>query len=255
MRVVLARGVIQRCLFVAYRLDPDVAQGLLPPPLRTRLINGYAVAGIVLARLGRLRPVGLPAVGGLTRESATHGVAVEWESARALHTGVYILHRDRGVPTGDSPAASTSATAVTGLGRRLHRPAQFTVDERTDGLRVAYTSRDRAVQLEIDVSLATSLMGSALFPDVPTAARFFELDGSSDGWRPDVRGLRLTAEDRCLGAAHITTARSSILADASRFPHGSVQLDSALLCRDVAVSWAPAERVRAARRAAAPSLA
>jgi len=251
VRVALVHGVIERRLLVAYRLDPVVAQQVLPPPFRARQINGYAVAGIALARLGRLRPAGLPSVRTLTRETTTHGVAVEWESARALHTGVYILHRDRGAPTAVAPAAIPRGR----LGRRLHPVPEFTVDERADGLRVAYASRDRAVRVEVDVSLGSSLDASALFPDVPTAARFFDLDGAGAGWGPTVRGLRLTAEDRSLGAAHILTARSSIFADASLFPPGSVHVDSGLLLRNVAVAWAPVERVRAARRAAAPSLA
>jgi len=244
VRVALVRGVIERRLLVAYRLDPDVAQNLLPAPFRTRLISGYAVAGIALARLGQLRPAGLPSVGGLTRESATHGIAVEWESARDLHTGVYVLHRDSGAPTG-APGDGV------GPRRHLRRTPQFTVDERTDGLHVAYTSRNRTVHIDVDVVLAASLAGSALFSDAPAAARFFALDGAGAAWGPQGRGWRLTARDRCLGAAHVRTATSSIFADASVFPPGSAQLDSALLLRDVAVAWAPVERVRVPRRAAA----
>ena len=243
MRIIPVRGVIERRLLVIYRLDPDVAKGLLPAPFRTRLTSGYAVAGIALAHLGRLRPAGLPPVTGLSRESATHGIAVEWESPRSLHTGVFVVHRD---------------SAGTVPGRHFRRAPMFTVEERTDGLRVAYSSRDRAVQVDVDVSLATALEGSALFRDVRAAARFLELDGANRAagaaWTPQPRGIKLSAGDGCISAARVRTAASSIFANTSVFPPGSVHLDSALVLRDLALAPAQPERVLGARRAA-PNLA
>jgi hypothetical protein len=234
------RGVIERRLFVIYRLDPDVAKQLLPAPFRARLTSGYALAGIALAHLGRLRPGGFPPLAGLSREGATHGIAVEWESARSLHTGVFVVHRD---------------SAGVGAVLSLRRAPKFTVDERTDGLRVAYISRDRAVQVDVDVSLATALEGSTLFRNVRAAARFLELDGAGGAaWTPQLRGIKLSAGDGCVSAARVRTAASSIFADSSMFPPGSVHLDSALLLRDLALAPAQPERVRAARRAA-PNLA
>ena len=240
MRFAPVRGVIERRLLVIYRLDPKVAKELLPPPWQARLIGGYAVAGIALAHLGRLRPAGLPPVAGLARESVTHGIAVEWESARSLYTGVFVTHHD---------------SAVAGRGRRLRRAPRFTVDERTDGLRVAYTGRDRTVRVDVDVSLAANLAGSALFPDVRAASRFLELDGEGGAaWGPRPKGLRLSARDRSIGAARVLSATSTVFANTSVFPPGSVHLDSALLMRDLVLAPAPLERVRAARRAA-PTLA
>jgi hypothetical protein len=235
------RGVIERRLLIAYRLDPDVAQGLLPLPFRPRLINGYAVAAVVLARLARLRPAGLPTTLGLTRECAAHALAVEWRTGHTLHTGAYVLHRDSAAADGPR------------LAPRLRRAAQFTVDERTDGLQITYRSADRSTQVNVDVSLAAGLTGSALFPDLRAAARFFEPDGegvATGAWVPRRRGLRLTATDGALSAANVRIATSSILADPVVFPPGSLHLDSALLLRDVAVAWAPAAQVRVARRAA-----
>jgi hypothetical protein len=240
VRITPVHGVIERRLLVNYRLDPDVAKEVLPAPLRARLIGGYAVAGIALAHLGKIRPAGLPAVVGLSRETGMHAIAVEWEGARSLHTGVFVVHHD---------------SAGAGPGWRLRRAARFTVDERADGLRVAYISRDRTVRVDIDVSLAAGLAGSALFRDVRAATRFLELDGPGGvAWGPSLRGLKLSAGDRCIGAARVRTVTSSIFADTSVFPAGSVHLDSALLLRDLVLAAAPPERVRAARRAA-PNLA
>jgi hypothetical protein len=248
VRITPLRGVIERRLLVNYRLDPDVAKDVLPAPLQARLIGGYAVAVIALAHLGRLRPAGLPAAAGLSRESAMHGIAVEWESPRSLHTGVFVVHRD---------------SVGVGTGRLVRGGPRFSVDERIDGLRVAYTSRDRIVHVDVDVSLAPGLAGSALFRDVRAAARFLELDGAGGAaWGPALRGLKASAGDGCVSPARVRMATSSIFADTSVFPPGSMHLDSALLLRDIAVAPAPApapatppaDRVRGARRAA-PNLA
>ena len=156
-----------------------------------------------------------------------------------------------------SPAYS-ARSACTGSTRRAPR---FTVDERTDGLRVAYTSQDRTVHVDVDVSLAPGLAGSALFRDVRAAARFLELDGAGGtAWGPALRGLKPSAGDGCVSPARVHLATSSIFADTSVFPRGSMHLDSALLLRDIALAPAPApaiasaDRLRGARRAA-PNLA
>ncbi|MDF2434699.1 MAG: hypothetical protein JWP44_4330, partial [Mucilaginibacter sp.] len=41
---------IERRLLINYRLDPGVAQSLLPDTLRPQLVRGSAVAGICLLR-------------------------------------------------------------------------------------------------------------------------------------------------------------------------------------------------------------
>jgi len=56
MRPPAMSSVIERRLLVNYRVDPEVAASLLPAPLRPQLVNGWAVAGVCLIRLRRLRP-------------------------------------------------------------------------------------------------------------------------------------------------------------------------------------------------------
>jgi hypothetical protein len=63
-------SVIERRLLVNYRVDPEVAARLLAPlqlptPLWPQLVNGWAVAGICLIRLGKLRPTGVPGWAGV----------------------------------------------------------------------------------------------------------------------------------------------------------------------------------------------
>src|SRR5262252_73480 len=110
-------GMIERRLLVNYRVDPQIAAGWLPPPLRPRLVRGHAVAGLCLLRLGGLRPPGVPARLGLTSENVAHRVAVEWDTRDGVADGVFISRRD-----------TTSWTSVA-LGGRLfpgdHHRARF----------------------------------------------------------------------------------------------------------------------------------
>ena len=56
-------------LIVNYRVDPEVAAALLPAHIRPRIVNGHAVAGLVLGR-----------------DTAEHRLAVE--------SGAYLLNSD-----------------------------------------------------------------------------------------------------------------------------------------------------------------
>lgn len=89
-------GVIERRLLVNYRVDADVASAMLPRPFRPHLVDGSAVAGICLLRMGSLRPRGLPAALGRRSENAAHRIAVEWDDDSGTRTGVYIARRDSG---------------------------------------------------------------------------------------------------------------------------------------------------------------
>jgi uncharacterized protein YqjF (DUF2071 family) len=100
MRPPAVSSVIERRLLVNYRVDPEVAASLLPAPLRLQLVNGWAVAGICLIRLGQLRPSWVPSWAGLRTENAAHRIAIEWDGVSGRQTGVYI-------PRGDSDSVVT----------------------------------------------------------------------------------------------------------------------------------------------------
>src|SRR5450631_100992 len=84
MRLPALEGVIDRRLLVNYRVDPEIAARWLPAPFRPQLVNGFAVAGICLIRLVKLRPVGAPRWAGLTSENAAHRIAVEWPTKTGI---------------------------------------------------------------------------------------------------------------------------------------------------------------------------
>jgi len=225
-------SVIERRLLVNYRVDPDVAATLLPAPLRPKLVNGWAVAGICLIRLGRLRPSRLPGWAGMRTENAAHRIAVEWDGTGGRQSGVYIPRRD----------SDSMATVLAG-GRLFpgeHHRASFDVRETARDLHVAFASTDRTARVSIDVRVALRLQGSALFAGLRDASEFFRhgsagFSATRDGDRLD--GLELRAGRWVVEPAEVLAVSSSFFDDARRFPPGSATLDCALLMRDIPATW------------------
>ncbi len=121
MRLSTVRSVVERRLLINYRMDPGHAAALLPAPFEPQLVNGYAVAGICMIRLGGIRPRGVPARLGITNENAAHRFAVQWPDGSGVRTGVYV------------PERHTSSRVNAALGGKLfpgrHHWARFAVRE------------------------------------------------------------------------------------------------------------------------------
>ncbi|HEY7262877.1 MAG TPA: DUF2071 domain-containing protein [Trebonia sp.] len=225
-------SVIERRLLVNYRVDPDVAATLLPAPLRPKLVNGWAVAGICLIRLGRLRPSRLPGWAGMRTENAAHRIAVEWDGTGGRQSGVYIPRRD----------SDSMATVLAG-GRLFpgeHHHCSFDVRETSRDFHVAFASTDRTARVSIDVRVARRLEGSALFAGLRDASEFFRhgsagFSATRDGDRLD--GLELRAGRWVVEPAEVLAVSSSFFDDARLFPAGSATLDCALLMRDIPATW------------------
>ncbi|HEV2374776.1 MAG TPA: DUF2071 domain-containing protein [Streptosporangiaceae bacterium] len=224
--------VIERRLLVNYRIDPEVAASVLPTPLRPQLVNGWAVAGICLIRLGRLRPSWVPRWAGVRTENAAHRVAVEWDGMGGRQLGVYIPRRD-----------SDSVVTVLVGGRLFpgeHHRASFDVRETAREFHVAFASSDRTTHVSVDIGVAQRLQGSALFADLREASDFFRrsstgFSATRDSGRLD--GLELRADRWVVEPTEVHAAYSSFFDDACLFPPGSVTIDCALLMRDIPVSW------------------
>ncbi|HEX8093987.1 DUF2071 domain-containing protein, partial [Jatrophihabitans sp.] len=212
MKLPRLAGTVQRRLLVNYRVDPEVIASLLPAPFRPQLVNGYAVAGICLIRLGSMRPVGLPARLGLTSENAAHRIAVEWDTSDGPGTGVYIPRRD-------SDSLVNAAVGGRIYPGALHR-ARFDVVETEHDLHVAFTARDGSVAVTLDVHVTAELIGSRLFADTATASAFFEqgsigFSATDDQDRFDGLALHTTAWMVDPGVA--VRAESSFFADRALF--------------------------------------
>jgi hypothetical protein len=217
---------------VNYRVDPEVAASLLPSPLRPQLVNGWAVAGICLIRLGRLRPNWAPGWAGLRTENAAHRVAVEWDGVGGRQTGVYIPRRD-----------SDSVVTVLAGGHFFpgeHHRASFDVRETARELHVAFRSTDRTAHVSVDIAVSQQLQGSVLFADLREASDFFQAGSAGFSATRDsgkLDGLEMRAARWVVEPTEVRAVRSSFFGDARLFPPGSATIDCALLMRDIPVTW------------------
>lgn len=143
-RSIRLAGTIERRLLINYRLGPDVARGLVPDPLRPQLIDGFAVAGVCLIRLGDLRPsVIVPRIG-WRAENAAHRIAVEWGEGSDLRHCVYIPVRH---------SASWFPVALGGsILPGVHRHARFRSNENARRISVSMTSARAQVTADIETT-------------------------------------------------------------------------------------------------------
>jgi uncharacterized protein YqjF (DUF2071 family) len=231
-------GEVERRLLVNYRVEPAVIEALLPARFRPQIVNGFAVAGICLIRMGSLRPRGLPAWLGLRSENAAHRFAVEWDGPDGIQRGVYIPRRD-------SDSLISAAVGGRLYPARLHR-ASFDVAESGAHIRIAFAARDRSARAAVDVTMTDELTGSALFADIDAASAFFE--GGSKGYSATADpgrfdGLALQTTAWKVHPAIVTSAASSFFDDPTAFPPGSADLDCALIMRRIPVTWQPLPQI------------
>jgi hypothetical protein len=232
MRLPALEATIERRLLINYRVDPDVVAPLLPPPLQPQLVHDWAVAGICLIRLTRVRPRGVPRIIGHSSENAAHRIAVEWDAADGHDTGVFIPRRD-----------TNSVTNVLAGGRLFpgeHHYARITTRATPESLSITIDSQDPTAAVDVTVEPADTLSDSMLFPDLQAASAFFEQGsaGYSATRNPNrLDGLALTTHEWRLEPLHIRAAKSGFFADPQHFPTGSALLDSAFLMRNVQVEW------------------
>ena len=241
MRLPTIHGLIHRRILVNYRIDPQVAARLLPPPFRPKLINQHAMVGICLIRLKHVRPAFVPLSIGISSENAAHRFAVEWNHHGQLREGVFIPRRD------------TSSLLNTLVGGRVfpgeHHHARFDVTETADRLRVAFESDDRHTRVSVTGRTADTLPASSVFGSVDEASSFFEqgalgYSATKDPARFD--GLELRCKAWKVEPLAVEAVQSSYFDDRIKFPEGSTQFDCALLMRTVEHEWHAREDVHAA---------
>ncbi|WP_246146668.1 DUF2071 domain-containing protein [Rubripirellula lacrimiformis] len=232
MRLPAISGVIDRRILANYRIDPACMAAALPPPFRPQTVNGYAIGGICLIRLKRVRPKLFPVPWGIGSENAAHRIAVQWESNGQSMHGVYIPRRD------------TNSILNSFAGGRIfpgiHHHAKFTVVECGDRYSVAMASDDGGAKVHVSGSVVPAISDSSVFDSLESASAFFEQGalGYSDtltGGKFD--GLELRCRNWHVESLNVDRIQSSYFEDRSRFPSGSVEFDCALLMRDIAHEW------------------
>jgi hypothetical protein len=231
MRTIALRSMVERRLLVNYRVDPGFAVRQLPPGFRPQLVRGWAVAGICLLRLGRVRPTALPGkTWGLGSENAAHRYAVEWDTPAGPASGVYIRRRDSG-----------SLLNVLAGGRVFpghHGRATFEVVETDTEMHVRYATTDCTTRVDVAGTIQPDgwWQGSELFDSFAAASEFFRRghDGYSPRRSGRFDGMRLCCDEWRLRPFAIERAVSSVY---DAYPAGAASLDCALVMTDVPVRW------------------
>jgi hypothetical protein len=225
-------GTIERRMLVNFRCRPDTLDRILPPPFRPKLVNGWAMAGICLIRLGGIRPAFFPAIGGLKSENAAHRIAVDWQDNGATCEGVFIPRRD------------TSAILNQVIGGKLfpgvHHGAKFCVSESEDRFELEMRSDDGVTFVGIKAHVAEQLPAGSVFGSVAEASDFFR--AGALGWSPrtdtnEFDGLELHCNQWRMEPLVLERVRSSFFEKSEIFPAGSVEFDSAFLMRNIAHEW------------------
>jgi uncharacterized protein YqjF (DUF2071 family) len=229
---------LQRRILINYRVDPDEIAGTLPSGFRPVVTGGYAIAGICLIRLSRVRPAGLPAVSTMTTENAAHRIAVQREAPDGPQVSVYIPRRD------------SDSLLTVAAGSRLfpgwHHRADVTVAERDGSFRIEVASRDGQVRVRLAARLADQMPAGSVFGDLPSASRFFGCAPSGYSARPDGRsldGVRLDCDGWNLEPLAVEDLWSSYFEASDRLPAGSAVFDSAFLMRDLDTTWSSLPRL------------
>lgn len=232
MRIPVIQGVIERRILANYRVDPERIAALLPKPFRPQLFQGYAIAGICLIRLKKVRPKFLPLPIGIGSENAAHRIAVEWDVDGKLHQGVYIPRRD----------SSSRLNAIAGgtLFPGEHHLAKFDVIETPHAMSVAAQSKDGKMRVHVSGKVSDELPETSLFPSLGAASEFFakgSLGYSVTGEPGRFDGLELRCATWKVEPLSIEQIKSSFFDDRALFPEGSIQFDCALLMRDIQHEW------------------
>lgn len=244
MKPPAVRGLIRRRVLVNFRVHPEVIQRLLPDSFQPKLVDGSAIAGICLIRLEQIRPRGLPWAMGLSSENAAHRIATYRVDTRgALEESVYIPRRD------------SSSWLNHWAGGRLfpgeHHRARFEVEDDGHHLALSMRSADGQVAVDLRARVARALPATSVFQTLAEASSFFE--GGSLGYSATRRNGELDALYLCTSGwrvepLEVEAVSSTFFQDEERFPAGSVELDCALVMRNIPHEWQAAPRLAVARR-------
>jgi hypothetical protein len=225
-------GIIDRRLLLNYRIQPDVLRAVLPRPFRPKTFAGWGIGGICMIRFRALRPRGTPAWMGVSSENAAHRFAVEWEQDGEKREGVFIPRRD----TNSGFNKAFGGRIFPGIFNR----SDFQVAETDESISIRIVRADGGEEAAISAKTSTHLSNGSLFPNVETAAQFFSLGatGYSATHEPNrFHGMDLVSLHWAIAPLEIESARSAFFTDVQKFPPGSVELDSALVMRNIPHEW------------------
>lgn len=231
MKIPAIKGIIRRRILLNYRVSPEVVQKVLPTPFRPKLVDGYAIAGICLIRLEKIRPKGMPGIVGVSSENSAHRIAVEWDGGS--REGVFVPRRDT-----DSRLNSLAGGRVF---PGVHHLSRFTISDRDGRISLQVDTDDRESPLvDLKVVETDEFPAGSVFRTLQESSRFFESGCVGYSSRPGSRtldGLLLQVSDWRLSPLSVESVRSAYFDDRSLFPQESIEFDHALLMRDIPHEW------------------
>jgi hypothetical protein len=233
MRSPVINGLIRRRLLVNFRVDEDVMRGFLPAPFRPKVHRGYAIAGICLIRLERIRPIGLPSFCGISSENAAHRIAVLWdEPSGGSREGVFIPRRDTG--------SRLNHFAGGRIFPGEHHLADFDVTDDGSHISMSIRARDGLMSIQLRAQESDSFPDSSCFESLAESSAYFE--GGSVGYSVTrnccrLDGIRLQTDGWQVRPLAVEHVESSFFSDETVFPAGSITFDHALVMRDLNHQW------------------
>lgn len=231
------KGLIALRVMINYTVDPEIAQRLLPPPFRPKLVKGRAIAGVCLIRMKEMRVKGMPKVLGLSSKNIAYRIAVEWEDRDGVRReGIFVPRRD------NSSFLNNITNGRIFPGR--NQDAYFHFEELGDRYLVDIISTDNT-SLSIDAKIVESLPADSVFSSVDEASTFFRTGSvgySRSGEKMTGLEFRPTNWDPKLIAPK--TLRSSFFEDKELFPEGTIKFDNALVLHDIEHEWHDTGEIR-----------
>ena len=225
-------GIIERRVLLNYRIEPDVLAMALPEPYRPKTYAGWGIRGICMIRFKSLRPKGMPAWVGFNSENAAHRIAVAWNQDGKEMEGVYIPRRD----TNSWFNKTLGGKVFPGIFNR----SQFQVKETETSVAVRIVRDDGGVEAAFVGETTDQLPPTSVFPSLAEATGFFSLGATGYSVTLEsghYHGMELRTLDWTIQPLRIQEAVSCFFTDRSKFPEGSVELDCALLMKNVAHEW------------------
>ncbi|MBS1992501.1 MAG: DUF2071 domain-containing protein [Cyanobacteria bacterium SZAS LIN-3] len=230
----ILQGTIKRRLLVNFRADPQVAQSLIPTPLKVLEHRGSAIVGICLIRLEHIRIKGLPQAVGINSENMAHRIAVTYADKDGQdRSAVYIWRRDTNQPL--------NALGGGRLFPGAHLPAQFDVDD--DGLNTELQAKTQQHHADAHVKGQDSIgdaFTSQAFANFEEARAFFAAGAcgfncTGDGQK--LEGMELVTREWLARPVSMERTDSAFYTDEAKWPRGSVEFDCALIMRDIEHEW------------------
>ena len=225
-------GIIKRRILLNYRIDPEALQKVLPPGFQPKLFNGKGIGGVCMIRFGGLRPRMIPEWLGLGSENAAHRIAVEWDQEDGRKEGVFIPRRD----TGSWFNKALGGRVFPGIFEKSF----FSIAESPDSVSVKIQRTDGTEEVSFAGHVAEHLSTTSRFESTEEAASFFSLGATGYSATREAHhyhGMELRSLSWKVEPMQVTSAYSSFFSDTNRFPTGSVELDCALVMRNIEHEW------------------